>query len=89
MKKIFCSSRPDIRALKKLKSPMPSAALRECVPLSDLTELLLCAYDRVACLAYEKFWITVPKLAVSSQLGCRPNRISSSRRKLSIPHHWP
>lgn len=56
MRKIFCSSRRDIRALKKLKSPMPSAALRECVPLSDLTELLLCAYDRVARLAYEKFW---------------------------------
>src|SRR6202044_2649921 len=26
MKKIFCSSRPDNRALKKLKSPMPNTA---------------------------------------------------------------
>jgi HSP20 family molecular chaperone IbpA len=30
-------------------------ALRECVPLSDLTESLLCAYGKVVRLAYAKF----------------------------------
>lgn len=53
MKKIFCNSRHNIPPLKKLKSALPSAALRECVPLSDLTESLLCAYEKVARLAYE------------------------------------
>jgi HSP20 family molecular chaperone IbpA len=40
---------------KHLKAVLPSSALREFVPLSDLTESLLCAYDRVARRAYDKF----------------------------------
>jgi HSP20 family molecular chaperone IbpA len=40
---------------KHLKAALPSAALREFVPLSDLTESLLCAYDQVARRAYGKF----------------------------------
>ena len=44
-----------IPAEKHLKAARPSAALHECVPLSDLTESLLCAYDGVAGLAYKKF----------------------------------
>jgi HSP20 family molecular chaperone IbpA len=40
---------------KPLKAALPSSALREFVPLSDLTESLLCAYDQVAHRAYDKF----------------------------------
>ena len=40
---------------KHLKAALPPSALREFVPLSDLTESLLCAYDRVARRAYDKF----------------------------------
>ncbi|HXN99492.1 MAG TPA: DUF2934 domain-containing protein [Candidatus Acidoferrales bacterium] len=40
---------------KRPKTAGPSLALREFVPLSDLTEALLCAYDRVARRAYDKF----------------------------------
>ncbi len=40
---------------KHVKPTLPSAALREFVPLSDLTEALLCAYDGVARRAYKKF----------------------------------
>jgi HSP20 family molecular chaperone IbpA len=40
---------------KHLKAARPSSALREFVPLSDLTESLLCAYDQVARRAYDKF----------------------------------
>jgi HSP20 family molecular chaperone IbpA len=40
---------------KHLKAVLPCSALREFVPLSDLTESLLCAYDRVARRAYDKF----------------------------------
>lgn len=40
---------------KRLKPALPGAALRECVPLSDLVESLRCAYRRVARLAYAKF----------------------------------
>jgi len=49
---------------KRLKPALPCAALRECVPLSDFTQLLLCAYGRVARLAYEKF------LDRGAQTGC-------------------
>jgi HSP20 family molecular chaperone IbpA len=41
--------------LKRLRAPLPSSALREFVPQCDLTESLLCAYDKVAHLAYDKF----------------------------------
>jgi HSP20 family molecular chaperone IbpA len=44
-----------IPSQKHLKTALPSSALREFVPLSDLTEALLCAYDRVARRAYDKF----------------------------------
>ena len=40
---------------KTLKAALPSSALREFVPQSDLTESLLCAYDQVARRAYDKF----------------------------------
>jgi HSP20 family molecular chaperone IbpA len=40
---------------KQLKAALPSSALREFVPQSDLTESLLCAYDQVARRAYDKF----------------------------------
>jgi HSP20 family molecular chaperone IbpA len=40
---------------KRPKPAGPSLALREFVPLSDLTEALLCAYDHVARRAYDKF----------------------------------
>jgi HSP20 family molecular chaperone IbpA len=44
-----------IPSQKYLRGGLPCAALREFVPLSDLTETLLCAYDGVARAAYEKF----------------------------------
>jgi HSP20 family molecular chaperone IbpA len=40
---------------KQAKAALPSSALREFVPLSDLTETLLSAYDQVAHRAYDKF----------------------------------
>lgn len=40
---------------KQLKAALPSSALREFVPQSDLTESLLRAYDQVAHRAYDKF----------------------------------
>jgi HSP20 family molecular chaperone IbpA len=40
---------------KQLNAVLPSSALREFVPLSDLTESLLSAYDQVAHRAYDKF----------------------------------
>lgn len=40
---------------KRLRPAELSLALREFVPLSDLTEALLCAYDQVARRAYDKF----------------------------------
>jgi hypothetical protein len=40
---------------KRLSATLPPPALREYVPQSDLTESLLCAYDKVAHLAYDKF----------------------------------
>lgn len=49
---------------KRLKPALPCAALRECVPLSDLVESLRCAYGRVARLAYAKF------LDRGAQTGC-------------------
>jgi HSP20 family molecular chaperone IbpA len=53
-----------IPAQKRLKPVLPGAALRECVPLSDLIESLRCAYARVARLAYAKF------LDRGAQTGC-------------------
>jgi HSP20 family molecular chaperone IbpA len=53
-----------IPAQKRLKAALPGAALRECVPLSDLIESLRCAYGRVARLAYAKF------LDRGAQTGC-------------------
>jgi HSP20 family molecular chaperone IbpA len=53
-----------IAAQKRLKPALPGAALRECVPLSDLVEALRCAYGRVARLAYAKF------LDRGAQTGC-------------------
>jgi Protein of unknown function (DUF2934) len=49
---------------KRLKPALRCAALRECVPLSDLTESLRCAYGRVARLAYAIF------LDRGAQTGC-------------------
>jgi HSP20 family molecular chaperone IbpA len=49
---------------KRLKPALPGAALRECVPLSDLVESLRCTYGRVARLAYAKF------LDRGAQTGC-------------------
>src|ERR1700691_4565457 len=53
--KPFASGTHTVPPQKHLKLALPSAALREFVPLSDLTEALLCAYDGVARRAYEKF----------------------------------
>jgi HSP20 family molecular chaperone IbpA len=53
--KPFVSGARATPAEKHLKYARPSGALHECVPLSDLTESLLCAYDGVANLAYQKF----------------------------------
>ena len=53
--KPFASGTRTVPPQKHLKLALPSAALREFVPLSDLTEALLCAYDGVARRAYEKF----------------------------------
>ena len=53
--KPFASGTRAVSPQKHLKLALPSAALREFVPLSDLTEALLCAYDGVARRAYEKF----------------------------------
>jgi HSP20 family molecular chaperone IbpA len=49
---------------KRMKPALPCVALRECVPLSDLTDSLRCAYGRVARLAYAKF------LDRGAQPGC-------------------
>jgi HSP20 family molecular chaperone IbpA len=54
MKPIVSGGRP-ISPPKGFRTPLPSSALREFVPLSDLTEALLCAYDRVARRAFDKF----------------------------------
>jgi HSP20 family molecular chaperone IbpA len=54
MKPVVSGGRP-ISPPKRFRTPLPSSALREFVPLSDLTESLLCAYDRVALRAYDKF----------------------------------
>jgi HSP20 family molecular chaperone IbpA len=40
---------------KYLRAALPPAALRECVPQSDLTETLLSAYDKVALAAHRRF----------------------------------
>jgi HSP20 family molecular chaperone IbpA len=48
------SGRRAIPSQKQLEPTLPCAALRESVPLSDLTESLLCAYDSVARLASKK-----------------------------------
>jgi HSP20 family molecular chaperone IbpA len=54
MKPVVLAGRA-ISSPKRFRTPLPSSALRELVPLSDLTESLLCAYDRVAIRAYDKF----------------------------------
>ena len=54
MKPVVAGGRA-IPSQKYWKGALPSAALREFVPLSDFTETLLCAYDGVARAAYQKF----------------------------------
>ncbi len=44
-----------IPSQKYMRAGLQCSELREFVPLSDLTETLLCAYDGVARAAYQKF----------------------------------